>query len=253
MIEIRDLEVRLGGRAVLRAVGARAMPGDAIALIGRNAAGKTTLVRAMAGLVAPSGGSVALDGRDVRTFTPRERARRIAFVAQRPVVSAAFTVRETVALGRFALPSDPTRIDRALSDLGLADLADRPYHALSVGQQQRAALARALAQAEPTSVLLLDEPFAALDLAEVGRSLHLVRRHAEAGGIVVAVLHDLAVAAALAKRVWILDEGTLADDARVEVALDPGRLEARYGIAFEQTASGLPCPLWTRPASGRDG
>lgn len=253
ILECRAVSVRFGAiEAVAEASGAIGS-GEVVAIVGRNAAGKSTLLRAMGGLLVPAAGEVLLDGSPLARAAPGERARRIAFVAQRPVLAAAFTVRESVALGRFALPASPARIERAIAEVGLSDLAGRRYHELSVGQQQRAALARALAQAERDSILLLDEPFAAMDLGEVDRVLSLLGGHADGGGSVVVVLHDLALAAALADRIWLLECGRIADEGPVASVLAPERLAERFGVPFLALADGTPLPQWRSGRRDRPG
>ena len=218
---------------MLRGLTASVGAGDAVAVIGRNAAGKTTLLRAMAGLIRARTGEVRLDGNNVAMLAPRQRARRLAFVAQRPIVAAAFTVRESVALGSFARGSDLPRVAVELDRFGLTECADRPFHALSVGQQQRAALARAFVQADARSLLFVDEPFAAMDLGETSRCLGHLRKHAENGGAVVAVLHDLAQATALASRVWLIDDGRLAADGAAVDVLQAEKLTHWFGVPFD--------------------
>ncbi|MEM1424606.1 MAG: ABC transporter ATP-binding protein, partial [Planctomycetota bacterium] len=134
-----------GGVDVLRGVSLELTPG-VWAVVGPNGAGKSTLLRTLAGLHAPSRGAVTLGGDDVHRMSTRLRATRIGYVAQRSSVWAGFDVRTIVAMGRHALPSDESAIDRALDAVGLGDRAHEAYRSLSVGQQQRATIARALAQ-----------------------------------------------------------------------------------------------------------
>lgn len=249
MIEAVDASVRFGAIEALRAVSLAVHPGERIAIVGRNAAGKSTLLRVLGGLLPATRGVVRLDGRPIGAWSSAARAARIAFVAQRPQLAVSFTLREFVALGRFARPSAPARIDAAIAAVGLGDCPERRFHELSVGQQQRGALARALAQAEPDAVLLLDEPFAAMDYGEVVRSLALLDRHAAGGGVVVCVLHDLALASRLASRVWLLDEGRLVAEGPTAAVLAPSALSARFGVPFVALADGTPVPAW--PRSGR--
>ncbi|MDZ4756276.1 MAG: ABC transporter ATP-binding protein [Phycisphaerae bacterium] len=241
MIRCTGLTVALSGRVVLDAIDVEARRGEAIAIVGRNAAGKTTLVRAMAGLIPPARGDVLWDGVNVSSLHVRVRAQRCAFVPQRPQVSARFSVRETIELGRFALPPNPQRIAAALDRTGLDLLADRPYHELSLGQQQRVALARVFAQIADDGCLLVDEPFAAMDLGEADRCLKLLREHAQRG-VVVAVLHDLAQARALADQVWLLDAGNLIARGRPTDLFQPEFLAAHFGVPFGLSADGAPVP-----------
>jgi iron complex transport system ATP-binding protein len=217
--------------------------GRVVAIVGRNAAGKTTLLRTLAGVLEPSEGSVHWDGRDAATWSTRARAERIAYVAQRPSLSARFTVAETIALGRYALPTRPERVLDAIERFGLGAIADRLYHELSIGQQHRVSLARAWAQIESTGALLLDEPFAATDLAETDRSAKLVRQHAARGGLTVVVLHDLSLAARLADEVILLDGGRVAASGAVREVLTVEFLAQHFGVPFRLDLDGIPEPV----------
>ena len=160
--------------------------GRVTVLIGPNGGGKTTALRAAAGMLAPEQGAILLDGAPVHSMPAAQRAARMALVAQRPEVGAPFSVRDVVALGRVRRPAAPERIEQALARAGLSQLADRPFHALSGGQQQRVAVARALAQHEPGGVLLLDEAFAAVDPPEAAALVREIREEAAAGATVLA-------------------------------------------------------------------
>lgn len=207
--------LRLGTVEVLDGVSIAWNRGGVTSLLGRNGAGKTTLLRALAGLLAPVRGSITLAGRAVASMPPGERAARLAFAAQRPVVSADFLVEEVVALGRYALPPDPARIDAAIDALGLGAFRGRRFGALSIGEQHRVALARAFAQLGPEGVLLADEPFAALDLGEAERVRALLTDHGRGGGTVIASVHDPARAVALADRLVLLEAGGIRLDRMV--------------------------------------
>jgi iron complex transport system ATP-binding protein len=205
-------------------------PGAVTVLMGANGSGKSTALRVAAGLLRPTSGAVLVDGIDVATRSPWQRAARIAFVPQRTAVAAPFTVRDVVALGRVARPSAPGRIDGALDAVGLAHRAHDPFATLSGGQQQRVALARAVAQLEPTGILLLDEAFAAIDPSETVAMVRLVRRVAGQGATVLAVAHDLALACALADDAWVLRDGTTAAFGAAGDVLDPERVGALLGV-----------------------
>jgi iron complex transport system ATP-binding protein len=253
MIVARGCSVDLGGRRVLDAIDLEASRGSVIAIVGRNAAGKTTLLRTLAGLLPRSGGSIAWDGRPLDALSVAERARHAAFVAQRPFVAARFSVAETVALGCHAQPVGAEersgRIADALARFALDGLAGRAYHELSVGQQQRVALARAFAQQPAGGCLFLDEPCSAMDLGETARTIRVLRGYAtgcegRAPGLVLAVLHDLGQARACADRIWLLDGGRLVEDGDPATVLDPVRLEARFGVPFDRAPNGTPVPRY---------
>jgi iron complex transport system ATP-binding protein len=247
-VTLRDLAFSYGALPVLRGVTAEARPGRITALLGPNAAGKSTLLRCAIGALRPDGGAALVDGRDAASLRGAALARRVAYVAQRPVVSAAFTVRDVVALGRFALPADPGRVDAALGRLQLESVADRPFPALSVGQQQRVALARAVAQLEPGATLVLDEPASAMDLAHARDCFGLLRALADEGTTVLVALHDVGAAAAVADDAWILaPEGAppsrLVAAGPVDEVMQVEVLERVFGVDFE----------WiTRPGGGRE-
>lgn len=212
------------------------VPGRVTVLLGLNGSGKTTALRAAAGLVRPAGGRVTVDGMAVHGLPAAARAARIAFVPQRTEVGAPFTAREVAALGRVALPSDPARVDAALAAVGLAALAGRPFATLSGGQQQRVGVARALAQHLPGGVLLLDEAFAAVDLPETAALVALVRGAAAQGATVLAAVHDLSLAGALADDVWCLRDGTTAAFGPAADVLAPASLRALVGVEVRSAA-----------------
>jgi iron complex transport system ATP-binding protein len=181
--------------------------------VGPNGAGKTTLLRAIAGLV-PYAGSIRVDGREVRTQRPGERARTIAVVPQSPLLPPEMTVGEYVALGRtprlgmLGRPgaSDRRAVSSALARLGLDALAERRLGALSGGERQRAVIARALAQEAP--VLLLDEPTTALDIGRQQEALDLVSAlRAEGGLTVLSAMHELTLAGRYPDRVALVAGG----------------------------------------------
>ena len=214
--------------------------GEVVCLVGPNGAGKSTLLRALAGLLVPRSGDVRLDGRDLRSLARREIARRIAVVPQVFETLFPFTVREVVALGRTARLSlfgrasaaDRAAVDRALDELALLALADRTITEISGGERQRAVLAMALAQ--EGDVLLLDEPTAHLDPAHQLATLALVRRLARTRGLaVVAVLHDLNLAASAATRIVVIEHGRVVVDAPPLDALTPEVVGRVFGAGLE--------------------
>lgn len=241
MLIARNLSFAYGpGRPVLQDVSITCEPGIT-AVIGPNAAGKSTLLRLLAGLLTPTAGAVALDDRAMSSLSPPDRARRLAYVAQRPTISAGFSVREVVALGRFALPADSTAIQAAMDRAEVASIADRSFAQLSVGQQQRVALARALAQLSPfqfSKILLADEPIAAMDPEHALATCELLRSLSREGLTIAVVLHDLTIAARLADRVIILDaHGRIAAHAPPAEALTPERLGSIFHVRFAESST----------------
>lgn len=184
---------------VLRDVSARFRPGEVVAVVGPNGAGKSTLLRLLAGLRTPWSGAVTLDGEPVQALTPSRRARAMAYVGQRPTVGAAFTARQVVSLGRYAMQRDDQAVARALQAMDVDECAAAPFSTLSVGQQQRVSVARALAQldgADPAAsrCLLADEPVAAMDPRHALLTMQALKMVAAGGATVVIVMHDLTMA-----------------------------------------------------------
>jgi iron complex transport system ATP-binding protein len=214
-------------------VSVEAAPGRITAVIGPNAAGKSTLLRCAIGGLRPAHGRVLIDGEPAHGLRTTRLARRVAYVSQRSVVAAAFTVREVVELGRYALAPDRGRIDDALDRLDLTSVADRAYPALSVGQQQRAALARAVAQVADDGHLVLDEPTSAMDLRHVRDTVRLLRRIADGGATVIVAVHDLTLAAAAADDCWLLDHGRLQAAGPTRQVMDLRRMQSVFGVGFE--------------------
>jgi len=234
---IDDLSFAYGDVKALEHIAAEAAPGRLTAIIGPNASGKSTLLRCIIGSLKPSGGRVLLDGVPTRHLRPRFMARRMAYVAQRSAVSAAFTVTEVVELGRYALAPSRRLVEQAIARLDLSDVAHRPYAALSVGQQQRVMLARAVAQLDGAGYLLLDEPTSAMDLRHQCDTMTLIRELVGEGVTVLMVMHDLTTAAAEADVAWLLQSGRLAAAGPAGEVLTESRLREVFNVPFEWLSS----------------
>ena len=235
-LEIRSLTVDLGSRRVLDGVGLSPEPGHLTALIGPNGAGKTTLLRAMAGLVEPAAGEVVLNAASLARMRASERARAIAYLPQGGAVAWPLPVASVVALGRLPHGEKPDSLPHAgreavAAAIAAADLRGfetRPATELSGGERARVLLARALATKAP--VLLADEPVAALDPRHQLIVLEVLKAHARAGATVVAILHDLTLAARFADRIVLLDQGKIAASGPPVSVLTEARLAASFGI-----------------------
>lgn len=230
-LSARRLHVSLGGRQVLRDVSLDVQRGEVLAVLGPNGAGKSTLLRALTGLVAAQG-EIAIDGADLCTLSDEARARRLSFVPQQSQLRAALPVRAVVALGRYARRSEQRghaeAIDAALRDTDLTDLAERAFSDLSVGEQKRVLLARALCTGAP--LLLFDEPTAALDIAHALRLLTLLRTLARAGRTVVLVLHQLEQALAFADRALLLGAGSVVAQGPVGAVITADHVRSLYEV-----------------------
>ena len=250
----RDIRAGYREREVLRGIDLVVRAGELVALVGPNGAGKSTLLKVLGGLLRPASGSVAIDGLDVTALDRRSIARHIAVVPQVFETLFPFTVREIVALGRTSrlgplgtLGADDARaVARALDDIGAADLADRRIDRVSGGERQRAVLAMALAQ--EAGVLLLDEPTAHLGTTHQRATLERVATLARVRGLaVVAVLHDLNLAAAFASRVVLLADGVVVREGAVSDVITPEIVARVFGpglrvVAFEGRPFVIPEP-----------
>jgi len=219
--------------------------GELTAILGPNGSGKTTLLRLLLGLLRPDSGEVWIAGRSLPGMNRLERARTLAYVPQVPATAFDFTAMEVALIGRYARlgwVGMPGRGDLEIAHLalemtGAAELADRPFRALSGGEAQRVAIARALAQ-QP-KILLLDEPTSHLDLRHQQAIGAMLRRVAHDWPMCVAcVVHDPNLAARFADRAILLDRGRVAADGPPGAALDPDLLGRVYGVAIERLDDG---------------
>lgn len=241
-LRIDHLSFAYGRHSALRDVTARAEPGRVIAVIGPNAAGKSTLLRCVIGALKPTGGRILLGDRPVHRMSARALAAQVAYVPQRSVVSAAFAVRQVVELGRYALAANPRQVSEAIERMDLTNVADRPYRTLSVGQQQRVTLARAFAQIGEGGYLVLDEPTSAMDLQHAAMTFRLLRESArDLDSTIIMAMHDLSMAAAVADDAWLLENGRLLAAGSACEVLAPDLLARVFGVGF----------MWVKDQSAR--
>ncbi len=233
-----------GGRSVLRRVDLELGAGEQVALLGANGSGKSTLLRVLSGLLPPAAGGVELFGRPIRSWRRGELARLVTVLPQGMELPHGFRVSEVVALGRipharswFATSADDeAAVARALVDADVEQLADRGVNELSGGERQRVLVALALAQ-EPR-LLLLDEPTAHLDVAHQLALIGLLERLRHARGLtVLAVLHDLNLAARFADRAVILDRGRLLTAGAEKGRFDLHRLRDAFGVPIAEAVT----------------
>jgi iron complex transport system ATP-binding protein len=233
-LAFRDVSFAYRREPVIEHVSMEVTPGEMVGLIGPNGAGKSTLLRLAAGVLSAGSGAVCMAGDDVRRIARREIARRVAVLPQEFSVQFAYTVRQIVEMGRFPYGDlwgslhrdDHTAVAAALETTDTAHLADRVYNELSGGERQRVLIALAVAQGSP--LLLLDEPTAHLDIKHQVETLELLRRlNREQGLTVVAALHDLNLAARYFPRLVLFRRTVIADGPPTRV-LDGALLSSVY-------------------------
>jgi iron complex transport system ATP-binding protein len=240
MLKIEKLSVGYGKHRVLREVSLEVQSGEMLALIGPNGAGKSTLIRAVSGVIPIQSGTIRTNGDDFVSLSPAQRARYMAVVPQAVSMPPAFTVWETVLLGRaphLGFLGQPSERDEAIARQALErvsalQFADRRVGELSGGEQQRILLARALCQSTP--ILLLDEPTAHLDLQYQVSLLELVRELARKDKLaVLAALHDLNLAAHYADRIALMVAGEIKAGGKPEQVLRPELIAEAYCLPVE--------------------
>ncbi|MFD4871308.1 ABC transporter ATP-binding protein [Streptomyces sp. NPDC058412] len=224
--------------------------GKVTVIVGPNACGKSTTLRALGRLLKPRSGAVLLDGAALSSLPTRQIAQTIGLLPQSPVAPEAITVGDLVARGRQPhqhwwqqwSEADERAVSEAMARTSVADLADRPVDALSGGQRQRVWIAMALAQ--DTDLLLLDEPTTFLDIAHQVEVLDLIRRlNRERGRTVVAVLHDLNQAARYADHLVAMKAGRVVAEGPPSSVVTAELVEEVFGL----TSLVIPDPVTGSP------
>ena len=237
MIRFERLTVAYRGRPVVSDVNLKIEAGERVGLIGPNGAGKSTLLRAAAGIVEPAAGAVRLAGDDVARLDRLAVARRLAVVPQQTTLPFAATVEEVVGLGRLPhedpfrghRPADRAAVAGAIERVGLGHLLGHDARELSLGERQLVLVALAVAQAAPA--LLLDEPTVHLDLRHQVEVMELlVDLNERDGTTILAVLHDLSLAAAFFPRLVLLDRGRVVADGAPTEVLTGERVREVFGV-----------------------
>lgn len=266
MLEARDAGYKVNGCHLVEGVDLTLPRGKLVALVGPNGAGKSTLLRLFAGEIAPTSGSMQLDGREISRIPPGDLARRRAVVPQATMLAFPFTVLEVVMMG-VTVPgfdiSEPraaaTALD-ALTAVGLSGFEQRLFTQLSGGERQRVTIARAMCQlaaachpGNETTALLLDEPTSNLDFAHQSVVLGEARRQAGLGRAVLAVLHDLNLAAAYADEIVLMSNGSIVRAGSAQDVLRDHVLSDVYGCPVRTNVTptgGQPFVLpWTGPSA----
>jgi iron complex transport system ATP-binding protein len=252
LLELEGLSVRRGLRVIIHNVTISVNASERVALVGPNAAGKSTLLSAIAGLLPAAAGEVRLFDRSLSSLSNHEIARQVALVVALQEGAPKISVRESTELGRYPHTgplkslSGPDRdaVSLAISETNLLDLAERSLGSLSAGERQRALVARALAQ-EP-ALLLLDEPSAHLDVGH-GLDLFALLTSIAANGVaIVAVIHDLVAAAQWASRMIVLSDGRVVDDGPPSAVMKGRHLGRAFGVSISEarTENGTGGSTW---------
>lgn len=254
MLEACSAGYELGNKWLVDGVDLKLPGGKLVALVGPNGAGKSTLMRLFAGEIAPTSGNMLFDGREISKIAPGQLARQRAIVPQSTALAFPFTVLEVVLMGA-SVPGfeigEPRAVVTALDAIeavGLTGFEQRLFTQLSGGERQRATIARALCQlaaayhpSNETTALLLDEPTSSLDFAHQSVILGEARRQAGMGRAVLAVLHDLNLAAAYADEIVLMCDGRIAQTGSARDVLCDDLLSEVYG-----------CPVRTNVAPAND-
>jgi len=239
MLEIRNLSTGYTGNLVLQNLSMSFPAGAVTVIAGPNGCGKTTLLKALTGILHASGSAV-LDGQELLTLTGRERAQKVAFLPQNRQIPE-ITVKKLVLHGRFPYLSYPRRYrqedirvaEAAMEKMGISHLAQRSLATLSGGQRQKVYIAMALAQDTP--VVLLDEPTVFLDIAHQLQLMELAKDLAAQGKTVVLVLHDLTLALEHADRLAVMQDGSIVSIGSPEEVYHSGCLRDVFGVGTGRT------------------
>ena len=236
MIKFENLSSGYGPCDVLQSISAKANPGELIALIGPNGCGKSTLLKTLCGIITPTSGTITVGDKNLSDLSLKIRARHISYLAQFREALPSMSVEDVVRLGRAPyrgslgkMSSDgeaaiASALTRTQSDI----FEGRRFDSLSGGEQARVLLARALTVEAP--VLLADEPIAALDPFYQLSMMEILKAEALSGRTVITALHDLALAAQFADRIWMMHQGKIIADGTPEDVLNAKNLKTVFGI-----------------------
>ena len=239
LLEVDQVWGGYHGVDVVKGVSCSAGPGDVLCLVGPNGCGKTTLFPLLLGILPISGGCIRLGGKDLRTYSPRELAREIAYIPQYHTPIYAYSVLDVVTMGRaagFSPFEAPKAADReaafaALEKLNAAHLANQKYTSLSGGQRQLILIARAICQA--AKIFVLDEPAANLDYANHQLLMEVVVELAKKGYCVVMSTHSPEHPASIGTKVLLMGQGRAAAFGSPETVITPANLQRVYGIEID--------------------
>ncbi|SMG06058.1 heme ABC transporter ATP-binding protein [Sphingobacterium psychroaquaticum] len=241
MLIAENLTYTVKKHTILKGINFVIHPGEVVALLGANGAGKSSLLKLLSAEQVPSEGQISLFGTHLKSYTAISLAKMRATMAQHHQVSTDFTVAEVVMMGRYPhynnqpQPNDIATVQETMLLCGIDHLAERSILSLSGGESQRVHLARVLAQlwGQPRAILLLDEPISAMDIKFQHHTLAIARTLAEKGWIIVAVLHDINLAAQYADRLLLMKNGRKLMDGTPSEVLNSRNIYTIFGIDAE--------------------
>ncbi|MCM1987910.1 heme ABC transporter ATP-binding protein [Methanococcoides seepicolus] len=251
MLEVNGVIVKYGNRQILNQVNLRAEKGKFVGIIGPNGSGKTTLVKTINNIIKPNGGSITVDGRSLDTMSSVEIAKNIAMVSQVISINFEFTVEDVVLMGRTPYikgaetHEDMEIVQDAMKKTKIIHLKDRFVTQLSGGELQKVIIARALAQ-DP-KILLLDEPTSHLDITNQIDILNLVKDASRKGMLVIAVMHDLNLAAYYCDKIYLLRDGDVISSGTPDEVLTPSNIKTTYNIDVEVINNQITNSLYVIP------
>lgn len=253
-LESRNISYGYGKTLVLNGISFPVQRGEFVALMGPNGSGKTTLLKTLLGILNPLSGEVLLDGKAVRSYNPKERAKRIGYASQEPAFSFPLTVEELVSLGRYPYsnhfkdnPEDQNAVTEALRLTESIPLKDRKFTTLSGGERQKVLIARVLAQT--SHCLLMDEPTTHLDLYYQLQILETLKRICkEKRSSIVAVLHDLNLVSLFADKALLLNAGKAVAFGNVADVVNERSVREIFGVdVTAKNETGSPTHYFFRP------
>ena len=259
-IEMQDVSIGYGHKAVLKGLTFQVSPGEMVGLIGPNGCGKSTVIRALSHIILPYSGKILLNGQDVNRLSRRDLARLLAVVPQMPLLPSAFTAFEIVLMGRnphlgllqYEGPEELSIAWQAMEKTGTQSLAERRVSELSGGEIQSLLITRALAQ--ETKAILLDEPTANLDIGRQVEILDLIKSLCRNSNLaVLAALHDLNLATQYCDQLVLINNGRIHAEGTPSEVITAENIAAVYGAescVYEHPVNGLPCVLLSA-ANGR--
>ena len=243
MIELSHISIGYGIKIILNDVSVAFEKGKLTSIIGANGCGKSTLLKTILGILPSKSGNVTIDGARLKEMSRNDIARRIAYLSQEKNTPD-MTVEQLVLHGRFPHLSYPRRYtdkDRVIAvgvmeQMGIVEYAHKPLYSLSGGMKQNSYIAMALAQ--ETDYILLDEPTTYLDIAHQLELMKILRSLADSGKGIVAVMHDLPMAFTFSDKIILINDGRIVDDERPEKIYERNVIDKVFGIALDRSKDG---------------